>query len=77
MQFVLPLINEILLMPVTCNFTDTALDGREHPDNYFSYFSTKIYIVGTHEKRLGEALLMSTYNIYFYGEIRRISYLWG
>ena len=39
---------------------------------YFSYFSTKTYVVGTHNKRLGEALLMSTHNICFHGEIRKI-----
>ena len=27
---------------------------------YFSYFSMKTYFVGTHQKRLCEALLMST-----------------
>ena len=28
----------------------------------------KMYVVGTHKKRLGEALLMSTNNIHFQGE---------
>ena len=41
----------------------------------FSYFSTKTYVVGTHKKRLDEALLMSTHNIYFCGKIRKISIL--
>ena len=27
---------------------------------YFSYVSMKMYVVGTHEKRLNEPLLMST-----------------
>ena len=36
---------------------------------YFSYSSTKTYVVGTHQKRLAEALLMSTHNICFRGEI--------
>ena len=40
---------------------------------YFSYFSMKIYVVGTHKKRLAEALLMSNYNICFHGEIRKIT----
>ena len=35
-------------------------------------FSKKTYIVGTHSKHLGEALLMSTHNICIYGEIRNI-----
>ena len=39
---------------------------------YFSYFSTKTYVVGTHQKHPGEALLMSTHNICFCGEIRQI-----
>ena len=38
---------------------------------YFSYCSRKAYVVGTHKKRLGEALLMSIHNISFCGEIRK------
>ena len=34
--------------------------------------SIKTYVVGTHQKRLTEVLLMSTHNICFYGEIRKI-----
>ena len=37
----------------------------------FSYFSIKSYVVGTHYKRLAKALLMSTDNIYFYGELEK------
>ena len=40
--------------------------------SYFSYFSTKTYVVGTHQKHLAEALLLSTHNICFCGEIRKI-----
>ena len=36
---------------------------------YFSYFSMKPYVVGTHLKCLIEALLMSTHNICFREEI--------
>ena len=32
---------------------------------FCSYFYTKQYVVGTHQKCLNEALLMSTHNIYF------------
>ena len=39
---------------------------------YFSYFTTKTYVVGTHLKCLTESLLMSTHNICFHGEIRKI-----
>ena len=35
----------------------------------FSYVSTKTYIVGSHQKRLTQALLMSTHKICFHGEI--------
>ena len=41
--------------------------------NIFSYFSMKIYVVDTHQKRLAEALLMSTHNLHFLEERRRIS----
>ena len=36
-----------------------------------SYFSMKTYVVGTHQKHLGEVLLMTTHNICFHGEIRK------
>ena len=41
---------------------------------YLSYFSKKTttYVVGTHWKHLGEALLMSTHHICFCWEIRKI-----
>ena len=39
---------------------------------YFSYLSKKKYVVGTHQKRLSEALLMSTHNIRFHADIRKI-----
>ena len=39
---------------------------------YLSYFSMKTYVVGTHYKHLAEALLMSTHNVCFCGEIRKI-----
>ena len=42
---------------------------------YFSYFCTKTYVVGTHQKCLGEALLMRTHNICFCADIRKIIYL--
>ena len=32
----------------------------------------KTYVVGTHKKRLAEVLLMSTHNICFHGEIKKI-----
>ena len=37
-----------------------APDKREYPHRHFSYFSTKAYVVGTHQKHLSEALLIST-----------------
>ena len=51
------------------------------PDNGFFFFffakpkSIDIFLisnVGTHKKPLAKGLLMSTYNIYFQGEIRKI-----
>ena len=36
------------------------------------YFSINTYVVGTHKKRLTGALLMSTHNICFCGELRKI-----
>ena len=37
--------------------------------DYFSYFSTKTYVVTPHKKRLGETVLMMGHKIGFYGEI--------
>ena len=42
--------------------------------NNFAYFSIKKYVVGTHKNRLGEAFLMSTHNICFYGEQKKIAF---
>ena len=36
---------------------------------YFLSFLHKTSVEGTHKKCLGEALLMSTYNLSLYGEI--------
>ena len=33
------------------------------PKNYFSYFSSKTYVVGTQKNRLNETVLLSTQNI--------------
>ena len=38
----------------------------------FAYFSIKTYVMGTHENRFTEAILMSTHNICFYGELTKI-----
>ena len=39
---------------------------------YFSYFLKKTYVVGTHLKRHGEVLLISTHHIYFRSVIRKL-----
>ena len=38
----------------------------------FLHFCIKTYVVGTHQKLIGEMILMSTHNICFHGEIRKI-----
>ena len=40
--------------------------------NIFTYFSTKMYVVGAHYKRFDELLLQSTQNICFCKEMRNI-----
>ena len=47
--------------------TNVKLDGSENIHNftlknYFSYFSTKTYVVGTQKNRLNETVLLSTQN---------------
>ena len=32
-------------------------------ENYFSYFSTKTFVVGTQKKRLNETVILSTQNV--------------
>ena len=39
--------------------------------NFFYLFFMKAYVAGTHQKRLAEALLMSTHNICFHDDIRK------
>ena len=76
--------NVFLIILKKCNIaTDKALFSSEKCW-YLSYFSTKTYVVGTHQKRLAvvllmsthnkccEALLMSTHNICFCQEIRKM-----
>ena len=48
-------------------------DFRGYYDNIFLFSPRKTYVVGTHWKRLSEALPMSTHNIRFNGEIRKMS----
>ena len=38
----------------------------------FAYFFIKIYVVGTHQNRLAEVILMSTHNIGFYEDLTKI-----
>ena len=44
---------------VICNFR--LVQG--HFENQFSYFSTKLYVVGSQKNRLNETVLLSTQNI--------------
>ena len=54
---------------------DVAIDSfQPNCMNIFSYFFMTTYVVGTHLKDLLEALLMSTHNICFCGEIRKVSF---
>ena len=51
--------------------TDFLSTPHTHDRFLHSYFSTIIYFVGTHKKRLVGALLLSTHNICFRREIRK------
>ena len=57
-----------------CNILKNIHSFREEGDQDFflSSFSTKTHVMGihTHLKCLAEALLMSTHNICFHGQIR-------
>ena len=41
-----------------------ALIAKCVTENYFSYFSTKTYVVGTQKTRLNETVLLSTKNMF-------------
>ena len=61
--------NHILLLRIHVAPGKGLLSSEKHL--YFSYFSKKTYVVGTHKKRPSEALLMSTHNICSYGELKK------
>ena len=44
----------------------------DNSKKFFCQIFIKTYVVGAHQNRLGEAILMSTHNIGFYGEISKI-----
>ena len=52
-----------------------AQDNKGIHKIFFSYFSAKRYVVGTHQKRPTKGLLLSTHNTGFHGEIRKI-FIW-
>ena len=51
-----------------CLFSIVIAPDKRGIDMIFLFFHKK-YVVGTHQKRLGEALLMSTHNIFLCGEV--------
>ena len=53
-----------------------APDKQRYSHRYFLYFSMKTYVVDTHEKCLGKALLMNPHNICFCGEMENVSSFW-
>ena len=55
----------ILKLLIRCFFQSRNIE-------IFSYFPKKTYVVGPHYRRLAKMLLMSTRNIGFRGEIRKI-----
>ena len=57
-------------MANNCNYFFMPPDKREF-QNYFSYYSSKIYVVGTQKNRLDETVLLSTQNICFDVLIRK------
>ena len=44
------------------NTTDFRPPDKCIQENYFSYYSTKTYVVGTQKNRLNETVLLSTQN---------------
>ena len=55
-----------------CSYADDYIRGSEQvfSPQYFSYYSTKSYVVGTQKNRLTDTILWSTLNIGFECQIR-------
>ena len=54
-----------------------GLEKSRYQVNIFLISPRKMYVVGTHKKWLAEALLMSTHNKCFHGEIRnKYQFFW-
>ena len=47
------------------------LDKKLKVKNYFSYFFTKTYVVGTQKNSLSETVLLSTQNTCFNSEVEK------
>ena len=62
-------VSSLVCSVFLCFTVSIAQDKRWYWEKYFSYFSAKTYVVG---ECLCEALLMSTHNLCFCGEIRKI-----
>ena len=45
-----------------CGTMPHAMPGLQILENYFLYFSSKIYVVGTQKNRLNEMVLLSNQN---------------
>ena len=60
--FVEQQFHQILLGKFSCCVSQ-APSKECATENYFSYFSTKTYVVGTQKNRLDETVLLSTQNM--------------
>ena len=49
----------------TFNINFRSTDEERLIENYFTYFSTKLYVVGTHKNCLKETVLLCTQNVIF------------
>ena len=62
-----PFVYKGLICPLISEDMCNSQDHRKEcvTENYFSYFSTKTYVVGTQKNRLDETILLSTQNTCF------------
>ena len=67
----------VKLLPANTPKANSQLQIRGDISEYFSCFSMKTYVVGTHYKYLVEVLVTCTHNLHFCGEIRKIPILFG
>ena len=68
-------LSNIITCPWTSKWSESTCPNKVYLLENWHYFSKKMYVVGTHQNCLLEALLIGTHNICFLRDIRKHIYL--